>query len=68
MARKLTKYGTLKAAIREPHNDEQHYIPVGVVFSDEEGRLVLKINSLPRDPNLWHGWLYINEDNAPEAA
>ena len=59
---KLTYYGPVKASCkREDDPGKFNFIPVGRAFKDEEGRLVIKLESLPLPHEDWNGFLNIYE-------
>lgn len=55
----LTKTGTVSAHIPSDSRKDSHYIRVGAAFTDEDGNVVVKIDSLPLSNSNWQGWLNI---------
>jgi len=55
----LTKSGNVSAHIPTNGTKDSHYIRVGAAFTDDEGRIVIKIDSLPLPNSNWQGWLNI---------
>lgn len=55
----LTKSGTVSAHIPSTLSKDSHYVRVGVAFIDDEGRMVIKLDSMPLPTSNWQGWLNI---------
>jgi len=54
----LTHWGTARAPVRE-HDRPQRWVTIGSVYEDEQGRLCIKVDTLPRDPSSWTGWINV---------
>lgn len=48
-------------------NEKKRYINIGSVFTDDEGRLSLKLDSVPVSPE-WSGWVSFYEPKEREAS
>lgn len=59
---KLTYYGPVKASCK-PYSDAIGlvFVKVGAAFKDAEGRLVIKMESIPLPHQNWNGYLNIYE-------
>lgn len=51
--------GYAKAYMPNATGKESKYVAVGAVFTDDEGRIVIKIDALPRDMSAWGGWINV---------
>lgn len=69
MAAKLTHI--VKAVIYDPRKDKPSYIQVGRATTDDQGRIAVFIETLPRDMANWRGWLNLfpyDETARPKSA
>lgn len=48
-------------------NEKKRYINIGSVFTDDDGRLSLKLDSVPVGPE-WSGWVSFYEPKEREGA
>lgn len=47
----------VKAVIKRPGADKPQYIAVGRATTDDQGRISVYLDALPRDTAQWTGWL-----------
>lgn len=52
----LAKVGDLLADCGKTADERRDYVKIGVLYSDDNGRLVVKIDSLPIGSKNWQGW------------
>jgi hypothetical protein len=51
----LTLIGTIKAHLPIDGRQEAKYVPIGVLFKDDDGNYALKIDAIPVEKR-WNGW------------
>jgi hypothetical protein len=62
-----TFIGDLCAHIKPAHTAEKSkYIRIGAAFKDENGRVSLKIDTIPLSQTNWEGWCNVMERKAFE--
>lgn len=57
-----TVQGSAKAAVRQ--NGKTRYIPIGRWTCDEDGRIAVIVETLPRDMANWTGWINLFSDSS----
>jgi hypothetical protein len=48
---------TVKAVVKRPGTDKPQYVTVGRATTDDQGRISVYLDTLPRDMANWTGWL-----------
>jgi hypothetical protein len=65
----LVKVGNVLADCGKFQNeDRRDYVLIGAAFADEDGRTVIKIDSLPLPSKNWRGWCNIFADKKPDVS
>lgn len=48
---------TVKAVVKRSGADKSQYVTVGRATTDDQGRISVYLDTLPRDMTQWTGWL-----------
>jgi hypothetical protein len=56
MKKKYEAVATVGKYTDREGNEKKRYVNVGIVFEDDQGRLALKMDSVPVSPE-WSGWI-----------
>ena len=62
-----SRIGDVCAYCKPPNMSKALYVKIGTAFTDEDGQISLKLDSLPLSSANWTGWVNIFDSKKGEA-